>query len=213
MNPLLRAAIGGLIGGLIGTAVWAGIGYASHRELGLLAWAVGGVTGIGVRYFAREHDGASYGFLAVTIALLSIVLGKYMVVSLIANDLEKQLDGIMITVGEDDMIAEKADEVAAEWKAKGKAVSAGKDVAGLPTKNYLPAVTAEAQKRWKALPLEERTRLMAEEKAKIDTFKKTIGSSVRRHGFAESFTPFDILWFLLAAVTAFKIGSGMAAAD
>lgn len=36
----------------------------------------------------------------------------------------------------------------------------------------------------------------------------SLGDSVKSTAFKESFSPFDALWFFLAAATAFRVGSG-----
>jgi len=38
-------------------------------------------------------------------------------------------------------------------------------------------------------------------------------SQISTAAFKDSFGPFDLLWFALAVMTAFKIGSGMAASE
>ena len=46
--------LGGLVGGAIGAAIWAGIVYAIHVEIGWLAWGVGALVGLGVRLAPRR---------------------------------------------------------------------------------------------------------------------------------------------------------------
>ncbi len=210
MNNYLKAAGGGLAAGLIGAAIWGGITYATHREIGWIAWGVGLLVGLGVRLVARENDGVNYGMIAVALAFLSIVLGKYLAVALIVDDVQKELGKIQIVVTDEDMIAEKADEVAAEWRAKGKAVVANNNLSDAAKKNYLPAVTAEAKKRWLAVPAADRQRKIAEEQAEFNALMADLGGQARSRGFADSFRPIDALWFILAGITAFKLGSGLA---
>jgi hypothetical protein len=202
-----KAAAGGVVGGLIGALVWAGIAYAFHAEIGWIAWGVGFLVGVGVRLAAGERDGPGYGLIAILIAALAVVGGKYLAVHwLVASELAK----VELRVTDEDMVA---DEVADEWRAKGKKV----DVPARPNPNpavpdngpkYTPAVTAEAKKRWAAVPAAERQAKTAAAQAKLDELKAALGGAVRGRGFRESFTPFDGLWLLLAAVTAFRLGSG-----
>jgi hypothetical protein len=67
----------GLVGGLIGAGIWAGVIYATEYEVGYIAILVGGLAGGGVRVGASRWD---YGwFPAVTatiVAVVSIVAGK-----------------------------------------------------------------------------------------------------------------------------------------
>ena len=218
VNNYLKAAGGGAVAGVIGAAIWGGITYATHREIGWIAWGMGFLVGLGVRLVARDNDGVNYGMIAVALAFLSIVLGKYLAVALIVDDVQKEIGKIAFTVTDEDMVANKADEVAKEWQAKNKPVYAPapagttnfKDVMA---KNYLPAVTAEARKRWQAIPAGDRQKLIDAKKAEFEELKANLGGSVRKRAFADSFTPFDALWFILAGITAFRIGSGAFSTD
>jgi hypothetical protein len=42
----------------------------------------------------------------------------------------------------------------------------------------------------------------------LTAFKSQLGHGLREGAFKESFTPMDALWFILAAVSAYKIGAG-----
>jgi hypothetical protein len=161
--------------------------------------------------FAREKDGTAFGIIAIGMAMVAIILGKFLGVSLFVQDLQKSIDAIQVTITEQDMVNNLASDVAKDWKAKGKAVasSANDEL----SQKYNPAVMAEAQKRWKAVPAVEKAKQMAELKASVDEAKTNFGSSARSSGFSGMFSPFDIIWFLLAAITAFKLGSGMATSD
>ena len=205
----LRAAGGGLVAGLIGAAIWAGIAYATDREVGFVAWAIGGLVGFGVRVGAQEKVGFGVGGLAVGVALLAIVVGKFAAVSLAVSDLK--IDELDVRVTDEDMTADLADQVSREWRAKGKNVelppnSNPKTVAD--TRGHPPAVWQEAKKRWNALPAAERQNRIAAEQQKMDRIKDELPAAIRQRGFEESFSAFDLLWAFLAAVTAFRIGSG-----
>ena len=209
MSPYVKAAGGGVVGGIIGALIWAGIGYAFHREIGWIAWGIGGLVGLGVRFAAQENDGYQFGVIAVVVVILSIVAGKYLAISFIASKVQSELNKVTVTITDDDMVETKADEVAAEWRAKGKQTTVTAGLNDIANKNYTPEVQNEAKRRWQAVPAADRKRLMAAEKARIDAAMKNIGKEIRRSGFADSFSAWDILWVILAAVTAFKLGAGM----
>lgn len=86
-GPLVGCVCGGLIGGAIGAGVWAGIALATGYELGFIAWAIGALTGIGVRVGSGGDDGPLLGGLAVLIAFASIGIGKAASIYLIANNM------------------------------------------------------------------------------------------------------------------------------
>lgn len=68
--------IGGAVGGLAGAAIWAAIAYATEHEIGWIAWGVGLLVGLGVRFAAGESDGFGPGLTAVGMSFVSIWAGK-----------------------------------------------------------------------------------------------------------------------------------------
>src|SRR6266545_6973005 len=83
MNPRLRMTLSGIGAGLFAALVWAGFSYATGRELGWIAWGVGLLVGLAVRLASDAEGGWVPGILAVAIAVLSIVCGKYLTVRFI----------------------------------------------------------------------------------------------------------------------------------
>ncbi|MGL6096545.1 MAG: hypothetical protein ACRC7O_12195 [Fimbriiglobus sp.] len=211
---MLSPAIGGVIGGVIGAAIWAAIVHFAHREVGFVAWGVGFLVGMGVRTAAGEDSGAKFGVLAVVIAFLAIVAGKYAGASLITAKFQQELADVTIT--DKDMINSLAETIVEERKAKGKKVEFPKGVSpenaakmGL----YPPDIMAEATKQWKQLPPDEQQRRIAEEKRQIAAVGELVAGGARDSIFQGSFSLFDVLWFGLAAMTAFRIGSGIVSDD
>jgi hypothetical protein len=74
----MRVLIGGLIGAAVSSAAWFGLEYATSREFGWLAIAVGGITGMCVNAAAGAGAAASYGraALAVLLTMLALVGGR-----------------------------------------------------------------------------------------------------------------------------------------
>lgn len=83
--PLITATMTGSIAGLIGAAIWGGITYLTHREVGFVAWAIGGLVGISVCVAAQEMDEFIAGVLAGTISIFSILAGKMLAVVFLVN--------------------------------------------------------------------------------------------------------------------------------
>ena len=75
------ALLGGLIGATIGAALWATLTYFTGMEFGLVAWAVGALTGFGVAKASRQEH-FLYGLLAVVLALLAIIVGRTIAIRL-----------------------------------------------------------------------------------------------------------------------------------
>lgn len=71
--PIVYALLGALIGGII----WGLIAVLFDYELGLVAWAIGGLTGYAVVLAAKDSVTQLHQIVAVISSLIGIVLGKY----------------------------------------------------------------------------------------------------------------------------------------
>jgi len=200
--------VGGAIGGLIGGAIWVAVGHFANYEVGWIAWGIGALVGIGVRVAAGEDEGWLPGASAVTVAVGSIALAKYIVVSLAVSGLA---DGFSIDFTDQDMIAINADQIVDELVAKEKLDWPPEDLdENLPLpQQYPPKVWAEAKKKWESLPPDQQKSKVEEQKVAAAEFVESFEELIREEAFSESFTAWDLLWFGLAAFTAFKLGSGM----
>ena len=76
-GALVPGILGGLLAAAIGGAVWAGIAIATEYELGILAWGIGLMCGLGVVLFASGKKGFPLQLVAVVTSVLGIVMGKY----------------------------------------------------------------------------------------------------------------------------------------
>jgi len=72
---MVGTLIGGVIGGGVGAAIWAGVTYFTGWEVGLIAWAIGLLVGVGAKLLGRPS--APGAVLAGVIALASVLLGKF----------------------------------------------------------------------------------------------------------------------------------------
>jgi hypothetical protein len=209
----VRWILGGVLGGAAGVLIWVLVGYFTHYEVGWIAWGVGFLAGLGVRYAAYLSGGeASFakGAVAALIACGSIVLAKFLVFTLMVGGIdsdELRRAANDIHIDDEAMIVSKAHEIADGMFKQGKAVAwpAGVSLDTATKKRDYPAgIWTQAEARWKQLPPEkqrEEMRLRAQVAfALLDLSDKA--------QFANSFTPWDILWFILAIITAFKVGVG-----
>lgn len=203
--------IAGFMGGGIGGAIWVAVGYYSEYEVGWIAWGVGFLAGLGVRLAAQEEDGWMPGAAATAAAVVSVLLAKYAVVVLAVNAALGELSDFRVT-DVDTMIAVQAQEVVEEFEEAGRKVNWPPETDSEDAtieEQYPPDVWAEAKKRWNQLPPREQ---QARTKAYEERVAETLGqlkAEIRSKAFSESFSPWDLLWFGLAAVTAFKLGSGL----
>lgn len=212
---LLKWIAAGAVGGLVGAAIWAGISYFANYEIGWIAWAIGAIVGFSVRVAAGEqNEGMAPGATAVSVSIGAIVLGKYLAsFFLVAN--------LMATNGladptEEQMIVRAADDIVRERQARGQTVvfPTGKDLDTAETQaDYPPDIWQQANSKWQALSADERTQqiktLASERNAAIRALQSTVQSSA----FYGSFSPFDLLWFGLAAATAYRLGAGNVGTD
>jgi hypothetical protein len=175
----IRWLAAGSIGGLVGAFIWATIIYFAQAEVGYIAWGIGFLVGICIRFSAGEdQEGAFPGGVAILISAASILFGKYLAAVML-------LGGMSI-----DLPPTTADDV------KLRMANAG-------THEY---------ETWSEVPLDKRTEVEGRWNA-MSPEVQALSMDGRRQItagdiFQESFSPYDILWFLLAAVTAYRLGSG-----
>src|SRR5690606_15610516 len=100
-----------------------------------------------------------------------------------------------------------ADEIAAEEMDQGRPVAwpPGMDYEHASRQaDYPPAIWTQAQSRWDQLG-EDARQEMRRERIELAAM---LGDVARGPSFAAMFSPWDLLWFGLATVTAFRIGVG-----
>jgi hypothetical protein len=82
----LRAVAGGLVAAIVGGIVWALIVKASDYEVGFVAWGIGFLVGTAVVFATRGAKGRSLQLVAVALALVGILIGKYLSFALVVQD-------------------------------------------------------------------------------------------------------------------------------
>jgi hypothetical protein len=218
--------VGGAVAGAIGAGAWGAIAAFTFTEWGILAWAIGGFVGFGVRIGAREEDvGLAPGLTALGIAMVAVIAGKFLAVHFMLASIEKLIEGAAGANGAqvqpaettDDevlqwILADFADEIQFEWEEQGREWNEPDDetisVDAPMEAWYDPVIWAQAKQKWEALSPEEQAKMIVEYKTGEFDFDGDLGA-LKAAIFAESFGILDILFFLLAAGTAFKVGSGL----
>lgn len=213
-----RAMLGGLIGGAIGAAIWAAVVYFTEYEVAWIAWGVGALVGYGVAVGNRgaSHSATGAGILAVGIAILAIVAGKYAAIQLVLPDTDDIAAAWIASLEDEELVVSYvADEVAGEFEAAGRPVEwpAGVDPNRASTEaEYPPDVWAEAASRWTGFSQEERSSFRGELEDQIQQNAAAAGPEIRatmvEEAFRGSFGGLDILFFGLAVVTAFGVAAG-----
>ncbi|MFT3686554.1 MAG: hypothetical protein QM783_16825 [Phycisphaerales bacterium] len=209
---LVKGAIGGVVGGAIGAVVWALIAYSAHVESGWIAWGIGFLVGFGVTLGCGGKGGAAAGGLAILIALGSIVCGKYVAVQMMVRDITKSSDQqIDSAISDDDIFLDLVRNAAKQLENDGKTLqyknNKNSETAAKP-EDFPEWLVKDRHNYFDALTSDERAQLRKVETDKIHAVADAVKGEVTRAGFEASFSPFDILWGLLAILTAWRVGAG-----
>lgn len=151
MKPI-SYIVGGLVAGLVGSAIWAAVAHYAHLEIGWIAWAIGLLAGIGVRAAAGSDPGSRLaGVMAAFAAIVGVGVGKFGASYLTARSWLDDNAEFVIAAIADDVIHEQ--------------LSVGEQVHIPPPPNeddydpdwtvesiYPASAWAEAERRWLALP-------------------------------------------------------------
>ena len=82
----LTAALAGLAAAIVGGVIWALIVRWSDYEIGFVAWGIGFIVGTAVVFGAQQVRGVPLQVIAVVLALLGIVVGKYLAFVWVGQD-------------------------------------------------------------------------------------------------------------------------------
>lgn len=160
----LRCVLGGLIGGVIGILIWVFVGYFAHRQVGYIAWAVGFLFGVPVRYGAYlgdQDEGFGQGILAGFLSLGSIVTAKYILMILVVGAAHREVRRLVAEqLPQDDeaIISSFADEIAQKMIERGRPVRwpPGKTLEEAAREADYPApIWKQAKAQWDGLSAQE----------------------------------------------------------
>ncbi len=214
MNDLGKMILFGSIAGALSALIWGGISYVTGMEIGWIAWGIGFAVGVAIRLASEQQIGIVPGGLAIAIALLAIVGGKYLAVRLIVSHhfAKVGLDKVVDHIDAETIKLEIGDEIVQEYESqKKKLVWPKKLLPGekpIGAAEFPPVVWKEAVRRFDKLTQEQKDDRARKIRA---TFQQHISNATDKAletGFTASFSGFDLLWFGLAALTAYRIGSG-----
>jgi hypothetical protein len=207
---LVGSIVGAAIGGGIGAAIWAAICYNINYEIGWIAWGVGILAGFGAAIGSRGHTGLLTGGIAVVVAILAILAGKYITIDMTVNDLTRQVAREM-EVTQDNAIAVIARGIAAEHENAGRTVNWPQDINpeyAFEEDEFPAEIWKDAKSRWSRLPESSRETYRDAAHRDQQKFLAEIAVYAKGEGFLHMFSLFDILFFGLAIVSAAGIGSG-----
>ena len=225
--------LAGVVAASVGGAVWVALAYFLSVEVGYLARGIGFLAGVGVRFAAGDDDGFLPGAAAVIAAVAVIAFAKYMTVSLLVDkevaaaraqaDAEGVPDppdyedrSVALALLADAMILEEhpGDAETLDWPPGQTFEDATR------IEQYPEEYRARAAEDWDARDEEARAaqiRDWAEQRERsmeaFRQFEAAMIDGVKRQAFKDAFDFFDLLWFGLAAFTAFGVGSGTVGDD
>ena len=213
----------GICSASIGGAIWVAISHFANAEVGYVALGIGFLAGVGVRFGAGdENEGFLPGVAAVIAAVAVILFAKWMSVTLAVNAAFAGADGTAFEVPDfandrDAAIAWTADDLLENRDPEG--LGAGLDwpagqsyLTAERPEHYPPALREEAAEAWDGLDDAGRQAQITEWTPPPDALDD-MKDVIRMQAFQANFSPWDLLWFGLAAFTAFGLGSGAAGGD
>lgn len=210
---MIKGVAAAVIAGIAGAAVWAAVSHYTGYEVGFIAWGVGLVVGIAMMAGAGNSAGAQTGVLAAIIAVAAVLGGKYATVHLDLQEFTSEMEASGFEISEHDLLVQHADEVVAEWEAEGRRLAWPEGMTvdeAWEVEDYPPDVWAEAEQRWEALGPQAQQAALAQYEQETREAFASFAETARDEVFLESFSLFDLLWFGLAVLTAFKVGSASA---
>ncbi|MGN7763168.1 hypothetical protein [Paenibacillus sp. 22594] len=90
-SRIVLPILGALLAAIVGGTLWAVIAIQTDYEIGLLAWAIGGLAGFAVVKLSGGRTNVAHQLIGVIASLLGIFLGKYFIFSYVINE---GLDGM-----------------------------------------------------------------------------------------------------------------------
>jgi hypothetical protein len=212
----VKWVMAGSIGGAVGAAIWAAISYATNYEIGWIAWGIGGLVGFFVRAVAgEEEEGFGPGATAAVLAILAVLGGKYAAYAMLISSVGS-ID-VPVDVSDNTMIVAEADAIVEAREAQGQRVvfPAGKTVETAENAaDYPPDIWQQAQKQWESLPAEQKEQKREAHRQEMAAIAALFDNLVAEQvPFSSQFSPFDALWFLLAAATGYRLGAGTWGSD
>jgi hypothetical protein len=189
---------------VVGGVIWASLVAWLSVEVGYVAWGIGLLAGGAIALTTKER-GMTTGLAAVGFALMGLLIGKALTISMISNtiisaEVSKEASSdpnFMVRLVLNQMVEEGEFEadVAAYFKSKSGVY---------PSKELLPKVKKAWQKARLKLQL-----MSTEEKKGLKQSVITARSDNRPlwDRIAPQLSPWDLLWVALAVGTAWKIGS------
>ncbi len=202
---LLLGTLGAAGGAFIGMMIWFGIIYGTNTEVGIIAWAVGGITGFGCRVLGAGYS-QKLGLIAAACAFVAIVGGEYLATrsafhKVLAGALEGAYDSRMTYAQE---------AVKLESDAQIRTFLAAQESED-DTKVDPESITAEDLKNFRERELPELKEFVKGRPSKTEyerDITAKITSALQGLIWKESLSLWTFLWLFLGVGSAYRLGTG-----
>ena len=210
VSQLVMPIVGGCVGGAIGASIWAAIAFYGQIRLGLLAWAVGGLVGVGVNVGSRDTGGVVYGMIAAVLAVGSVVGGHYITATLLVDQYLEMLEPE--DVSEEMAMGTVVWDVIAEWVERGDDVPWARkwkswELAEWP-EDFSRVIIAETQVRWDSMEFDEQVAIRTEIASVTRANSEFIEHDLLETSFVSLvLQPLNIIYLTLALGTAYIVSA------
>jgi phosphate/sulfate permease len=206
----MKGLAAGVAAGVGGAVVWALIAYFTGYEIGWIAWGIGAAVGAGVAW--GSSGSPAMGVAAVVISVLAILAGKFITVEIIlAKELKAANQDMNQQILNDEyVISWLADEAVAVYQEKQIPVNWPEGINpedATSQADYPADVWQAAAYKWNSMSAAEKEEYRENVRQQAEVNIAAYASDMRKEGFIGSFGIIDIVFFLLAILTAYKIGS------
>ena len=210
-----RGVLGAFVGATIGMGIWYGIAVATGYQLGIVAWGIGALTGLGARVMAKEGNTA-LGFISAFFAAVAILLGGTLAVH---HELTKEMGGFSHESLTHDAYTENVKDAkeagSLDTDAQIKAFLAKRE-GGAETD-----ITQEDVDTFKKEELPEMKELASGTLTEQEYGKRHHQETALASGFGSAigwvasfigsiFSLWTILWLALGCISAYKLGADVA---
>lgn len=215
----------GVIAGVAGAAIWAGISYGTGYEIGWMAWGVGLLVGWAVA-LGEGKRGILAGVVAAVLASVAMLGGKYVALGMMLDkvmDESELADSFLDELSNEELaVSFLADEVVLEREEAGEEVEWPENVDPLEAStqsDYPEDVWASAQQLWDEMTESEREDYVKRVASMLSEEVRMGYAEINPNGFLQNFgwahlylflsffDWMDGLFFTLGITTAFQIAS------
>ena len=211
LSQIILPIVCGCIGGALGAGLWSAVAYYGQIRLGLFAWGVGVLVGVGVNIGSRDTGGIVYGLMAFIIAIASVVGGTYATASLLVHEYLEMLSP-------EDVSADFAMSSVVVWDVIDEWVQRGEEIPW-PRKyktwefaewpdEFSRVIVEETQIKWDAMNTDEQYLVRSQIAEVTRANSEFIEHDLLDESFVEILAhPMNIIYLALAAFTAFFVAA------